>query len=174
MAAVAESALSAQFLPDLARKLAWGLYGKNAHSAARKRPASKIRIGIEGSKFEPLLERLHRTFEDLRRYAAGLSLLLVLMTAVWNLIRLWSSVTYAGVLQKYAAWPGPVYIGITGAVFAGLCAVVLWGLWRRSGSSKAFSVDGLSDPLSEETKWKTSVSTWRPGGILRLVRAVLC
>jgi len=77
VAAVSQSALPAQFLPDLARKLAGRLYGKNAHSPARKRPASKIRIGIQRSEFEPLLERLHRTLEDLRRYAAGLSLLLV-------------------------------------------------------------------------------------------------
>jgi len=62
-----------------------------------------------------------------------LALGLVLITAAWNLIRLWSSLTLGGVLQKYAPRPGPAYIGITGAIAAGLSFVLLWGFWRRAG-----------------------------------------
>ena len=61
-----------------------------------------------------------------------LVLILVLITAVWNLIRLWASVILAGVLEKYSPWPGPAYIGITGAVFGGLGLALCWGIWRRA------------------------------------------
>ena len=46
---------------------------------------------------------------------------------------MWSSVALAGVLQEYAPRPGPAYIGITGAVFAGLGLALVWGFWRRAG-----------------------------------------
>lgn len=58
--------------------------------------------------------------------------MLVLITAAWNMLRVWSSVRLAPELAHYSAYPGPVYIGVTGAVSA-LCAVgVAWGLWRRA------------------------------------------
>ena len=62
-----------------------------------------------------------------------LVLWLVLITAGWNLVRVWSSLMLAGVIQEYAARPGPVYIGVTGAFFAVLGFVLLWGYWRRAG-----------------------------------------
>jgi len=66
-----------------------------------------------------------------------LALCLVLITTAWNLVRVWSSLALADVLQEYAPWPGPVYIGITGAVFAGLGLALLWGFWRRVGWAPA-------------------------------------
>ncbi|MFH1183892.1 MAG: hypothetical protein V1755_02490 [Chloroflexota bacterium] len=57
----------------------------------------------------------------------------MLITTAWSLIRVWSSVEHADVLQEYAPWPGPVYIGITGAVFAALGLALVWGFWRRAG-----------------------------------------
>jgi hypothetical protein len=70
VSAVAQSSLLAQLVPDLLRKPAGRPYRKNARRPARKRPTSKARIVIEGSEFEPLLERLHRTLEHLRGYAS--------------------------------------------------------------------------------------------------------
>ncbi len=56
---------------------------------------------------------------------------MVLTTTVLNLVRLFTSLTWAGVLESYAPNPGTLYIGLTGAVwFAGGC-FVLWGIWRR-------------------------------------------
>ena len=68
VSAVAEPAQTAQFLPDLVRKLVWRLYRVNALGPARKRPASQTRIVIQGGEFEPLLEGLHCALERLRRY----------------------------------------------------------------------------------------------------------
>ena len=71
MAAVAEAAQPAQFLPDLAGKLVWRLDGVNARGPLGKWPASERRIFIQGSEFESLLEGLHRALERFRRYASG-------------------------------------------------------------------------------------------------------
>ena len=56
---------------------------------------------------------------------------MVLIAVLWNVIRLWSSLALAGALNRYAPWPGAAYIGVTGAAFVGLGALVLWGFWRR-------------------------------------------
>ena len=61
-----------------------------------------------------------------------LALLLVLLTAAWNLIRLWSSFALAAALQKYAPRPGPIYIGITGAAAAALSLFIFWSLLNRA------------------------------------------
>jgi hypothetical protein len=57
---------------------------------------------------------------------------LVLITTVWNAVRLVTSITWREALQTYTPHPGPVYVGITG----GLCTLVglllLLALWRRS------------------------------------------
>jgi hypothetical protein len=55
---------------------------------------------------------------------------LVLIITAWNIIRLITSITWHGILETYAPRPGPVYIGVTGALWtlAGLC--ILWGFVR--------------------------------------------
>jgi hypothetical protein len=58
-------------------------------------------------------------------------MLAVLTTAAWNILRVWSSVELAGALRKYISWPGPWYIGLTGAVFAIGGFAVTWAIWRR-------------------------------------------
>jgi hypothetical protein len=67
---------------------------------------------------------------------------LVLITAGWNLVRLWSSLVLGGMLQEYAPNPGPVYTSITGAAFAGLAFVVLYGFWRRAEWAPAALLSG--------------------------------
>ena len=72
MAAIAKFALPAQFLPDFGWELSWRLYRKKARRPGGKGPASKLRIVIEGSEFEALLERLECALEHLRRYLVAL------------------------------------------------------------------------------------------------------
>jgi hypothetical protein len=62
---------------------------------------------------------------------------LVLTTTVWNIVRAITSIAWSGLLAKYAAQPGPVYIGLTGTLFAGAGAVILWAFWHRSGWAPA-------------------------------------
>ena len=57
--------------------------------------------------------------------------LLVLITTMLNLVRLGTSVSWAGVLQSYAPRPGAIYIGLSGAIWALAGGAILWGLWRR-------------------------------------------
>lgn len=60
-----------------------------------------------------------------------LALLLVLITAGWNLVRVWAGLSLAPALQKYAPFPGPTYIALTGALSAGLGLAVSWAVLRR-------------------------------------------
>lgn len=62
-----------------------------------------------------------------------LALALVLITAAWNVVRVWAGLTLAPALQKYAPFPGPVYIALTGALSVGLGLAVAWAVLRRFG-----------------------------------------
>jgi hypothetical protein len=60
-----------------------------------------------------------------------LALVLVLITTAWNVVRVWAGLSLAPALQKYAPFPGPVYIALTGAISAGLGLAVTWAVLRR-------------------------------------------
>lgn len=61
-----------------------------------------------------------------------LCILLVLTNSAWNFVRLLTSITWFQVLEFYAPQPSPVYIGMTGAIWATGGFLVAWGLLRRS------------------------------------------
>jgi hypothetical protein len=61
-----------------------------------------------------------------------LVLWLVLITTVWNLIRVWGGIEYRAGIQEYAAWPGPAYVVLTGASWAVCGLVTLASFWRRA------------------------------------------
>ena len=71
-----------------------------------------------------------------------LVLWVVLITTVWNVTRVATSIAWSGLLAKYAVQPGPAYVGLTGALFALLGAVILWAFWRRRGWAPAVLVGG--------------------------------
>jgi hypothetical protein len=60
-----------------------------------------------------------------------LAVVLVLITTAWNVVRVWGGLSLAPALQKYAPFPGPAYIALTGAFSAGLGLVVTWAVLRR-------------------------------------------
>ena len=66
-----------------------------------------------------------------------LALWLVLTITAWNAARVWSSLTLRDVLERYAPWPGPLYVGLTGAIWAAGGLLILGGLWRRASWSPA-------------------------------------
>lgn len=58
--------------------------------------------------------------------------LLVLTITAWNLIRLATSLAWGEAFQTYAAHPGRIYIGLTGAIWTLAGAMILRAIWRRS------------------------------------------
>jgi hypothetical protein len=51
-----------------------------------------------------------------------LVLYLVLIITIWNVFRVWGGVQFQTGIAKYAPWPGPVYVIVTGVIW------VVWGL----------------------------------------------
>lgn len=60
-----------------------------------------------------------------------MALVLVLITAAWNLVRVWAGLSLAPVLEKYAPFPGPGYIALTGALSAAVGIGVTLAVIRR-------------------------------------------
>jgi len=54
-------------------------------------------------------------------------------------VRLLTSITWSRVLESYVSRPGPLYIGITGAIWAATAVVESWGLLMR----KRWALRGL-------------------------------
>jgi hypothetical protein len=70
---------------------------------------------------------------------------LVLITSVWNLMRVWGGLEFWGAIQEYAAWPGPVYVIVTGGLWAVCGLVILASFWRRAAwADKALLITALA------------------------------
>ena len=61
-----------------------------------------------------------------------LMLCLVLTSTVWNVVRLWTGISWSVPLRTYAPEPGPVYVAVSGGAFALVGSGILWGFWRRA------------------------------------------
>ncbi len=55
---------------------------------------------------------------------------LIVFFTLWNLARLITSIDWHDTLATYAPFPGPVYIGFTGAIWSGMGIFLLWCLRR--------------------------------------------
>ena len=55
---------------------------------------------------------------------------LVLCVTGWQAIRFETSVAWRVTLETYEPYPGPIYIGITGAFWALTGLFLLWSMWR--------------------------------------------
>jgi hypothetical protein len=71
-----------------------------------------------------------------------LVLLAVLIATAWNIVRAATSIAWGALLAKYAGQPGPLYIGLTGTLFAMVGLAILWAFWRRSGWAPAALIGG--------------------------------
>ena len=61
-----------------------------------------------------------------------LLLWLVLILTAWNLTRLATGIGWRVTLETYAPWPGPLYIGLTGATWTLIGLFLLWSFIRRA------------------------------------------
>ena len=55
---------------------------------------------------------------------------LVLCFTAWNVARATTSVIWHDTLEAYAPKPGPIYIGVTGAIWTLTGLFLLWSFWR--------------------------------------------
>lgn len=84
----------------------------------------------------------------------------VLSLTVWNIFRLWTAVAWREVVGEFAPQPGPLYIGLTGALWALLGLLLLWGLAGKKswisrlliGSSAAYTLWYWTDRLLLQTE----------------------
>jgi hypothetical protein len=61
-----------------------------------------------------------------------LILLVVLSNTAWNVVRLWTGISWRLPLATYAREPGPFYVVLTGGAFAIAGSGILCGFWRRA------------------------------------------
>jgi hypothetical protein len=85
----------------------------------------------------------------------------VLTLTAWNAVRVWTAFAWREALAEFAPQPGPLYIGISGAVWVLVGLSVLWALeWRRAwrlrllvGAASAYTLWYWSDRLILQT-WR--------------------
>ncbi|MGE5250964.1 MAG: hypothetical protein ACM3QS_12235 [Bacteroidota bacterium] len=55
---------------------------------------------------------------------------MVLILTAWNALRLWTAVSWRAPLAEFAPVPGPLYIGVSAAVWVTLGIFNVWSLWK--------------------------------------------
>ncbi len=93
-------------------------------------------------------------------FSVTLATALVLSLSAWSIFRVWTAVIWRDVLAEFASRPGPLYIGVTGAIWSILGLAVLWGIgFRKSwalrllfGGALAFSAWYWTDRLLLQTE----------------------
>ena len=97
-------------------------------------------------------------------FRVTLLLFVVLTLTAWNIVRVWTAFAWREVLAEFAPTPGPIYIGISGALWAAVGLSVLWAAWQKKAwaprllvwSAPAYSVWYWTDRLilqKERENW---------------------
>jgi hypothetical protein len=60
-----------------------------------------------------------------------LVLWLVLISTAWNAFRVWGGLEFRGGIEKYASWPGPTYVILTGGLWVACGLAILAAFLRR-------------------------------------------
>jgi hypothetical protein len=84
------------------------------HSQAESNPDSAIAINSMYQK---------------RPFGVTLLLWMVLCLSAWGLLRFFAALNWRDILSQYHASLSPLYLSITGAVWAVAGAVLLWSIW---------------------------------------------
>jgi hypothetical protein len=64
----------------------------------------------------------------------------VLILTAWNALRLWTAFAWKTQISEYAPQSGPLYIGLTGAVWVTIGLGTLWGIWQPGKRSRLLTV----------------------------------
>jgi hypothetical protein len=56
---------------------------------------------------------------------------MVLSLTAWNFFRVWTAFAWRETLSEFAPKPGPLYIGLTGAIWVTLGLFIFWAVARR-------------------------------------------
>ncbi len=84
----------------------------------------------------------------------------VLSLTAWNLFRVGTAIAWRGILAEFAAQPGPLYIGISGAIWSAVGLVLVWAiLWAKkwtprllAGAAAAYTLWYWIDRLVLQTQ----------------------
>jgi hypothetical protein len=84
----------------------------------------------------------------------------VLSLTGWNFFRVWTAIAWSGILAEFTPQPGPLYIGISGAIWSVVGLVLVWAiLWAKKwtprllvGSAAAYTLWYWIDRLVLQTQ----------------------
>ncbi len=82
-------------------------------------------------------------------FRVTLLMLVVLILTAWNIVRVWTAFTWREALTEFAPQPGPLYIGVSGAIWSVVGLSTLWALWQK----KAWTPHLLVGTASAYTLW---------------------
>ena len=83
------------------------------------------------------------TEQEKHKLPARMWLFLILLVAVtgWEAVRCATSIAWHVTLEMYEPYPGPIYIGISGAFWTLTGLFLLWSMWRgKPWTRKAFLI----------------------------------
>lgn len=66
-----------------------------------------------------------------RSFPVTLTLWLVLITITWNLIRLWTSLAWSGVLTEFSVRLAPNLSAGIGGIWVVIGCLLYWGIWQK-------------------------------------------
>lgn len=84
-----------------------------------------------------------------RSFSVTLTLWLVLITITWNIIRLWTSLAWSGVLVEFSARLAPRVSASMGGIWIIVGGILYWGIWQE----KAWSGKMLLGTAAGYTVW---------------------
>ena len=66
-----------------------------------------------------------------RSFRVTLALWLVLTLTIWNLIRVWTSITWREALNEFSAQPAAAITTTSGILWTALGVLLLWSIWKK-------------------------------------------
>jgi hypothetical protein len=104
-----------------------------------------------------------------RSFPVTLSQWMVLITLIWNIIRVWTVLAWSTVLLEYSASLPPVASAIIGGVWATIGGILYWGIWQE----KAWAGKILLGTAASYTVWYWSERLFfqnpRPNAIFAVI-----
>ena len=106
-------------------------------------------------------------------FRVTLLLCLVLLFTVWNLLRIWTALSWQNTLHEFSAQPAVWVISLSGIFWALMGAVLIWSVWQRVPWAKKFLLGAVAGYMAwywgERLIWEMPRPNWPFAVILNLV-----